>query len=187
MVFWVIYQVFPFIRRPARAILIHFPPTSLHVAILRRGALQMGTPASRPENCQKNDFFYKESMNSGSCICTENPSISLLWGSPDAAPPSQTRKCSTRPPYKRKTMVNNQKNHSKPKLVYSEPGFLTKKTKKNKGSERMPAPSPIPPHSSRTFVFFCFLVKNQGSEYTSFGLLCFFWLFTMFSFHKEAW
>ena len=137
MFFLVIYQVFPFIRRPARAILIHFPPTSLHVAILRRGALQMGTPASRPENCQKNDFFYKESMNSGSCICTENPSISLLWGSPDAAPPSQTRKCSTRPPYKRKTLVNNQKNHSKPKLVYSEPWFLTKKTKKNKGSQTM--------------------------------------------------
>ena len=156
MVFWAIYQVFPFIRRPGRAILIHFPPTSLHVAILRRGALQMGTPPSRPENCQKNDFFYKESMNSGSCICTENPSISLLWGSPDAAPPSQTRKCSTRPPYKRKTMVNNQKNHSKPKLVYSEPWFLTKKTKKTKGSERMPAPSPIPPHSSRTFGFFGF-------------------------------
>ena len=48
---------FPFIRRPGRAILIHFPPISLHVAILRRGALQMGTPPSRPEF---SNFFIKK-------------------------------------------------------------------------------------------------------------------------------
>ena len=60
MVYYVFFgylPCFPFIRRPGRAILIHFPPISLHIAILRRGALQMGTPPSRPEF---SNFFIKK-------------------------------------------------------------------------------------------------------------------------------
>ena len=65
MFFLVIYKVFPFIRRPGRAILIHFLSTTLQVAILRRGALQMGLPPARLETDQKNHFLKKEFTNFG--------------------------------------------------------------------------------------------------------------------------
>ena len=52
---------FPLMTRPGRAILLHVLSTALHVAILRRGALQMGLPPPRPEHGQKNQFLYIKS------------------------------------------------------------------------------------------------------------------------------
>ena len=47
------------------AMLLYFPSTSLQVAILCRGALQMGLPPARLEKDQKNHFLKKEFTNFG--------------------------------------------------------------------------------------------------------------------------
>ena len=47
------------------AILLHFPSTDLQVAILRRGALQMGLPPAKLENCQNHIFYKNEFMSFG--------------------------------------------------------------------------------------------------------------------------
>ena len=60
----------PLIRRHGRAILLHFPSTAFHVAILRRGALQMGL--------QRTHGFVKVSPDS-------NPSSFLVSGMPAEA------------------------------------------------------------------------------------------------------
>ena len=71
--------------------------------------------------------------------------------------------------------------------MYSEPWFLTNKTEKQRFANYEGGMGEGAGILSEPLFFLVFLVKNQGSEYTSFGLLWFFLLFTMFSFHKEAW
>ena len=69
--------------------LLYFPSESLHVAILRRGALQMGLPRARLEKCQKNHFLYKEITNFGWSL---QVAILRRGEGPDGAPPARLEK-----------------------------------------------------------------------------------------------
>ena len=69
--------------------LLYFPSKSLHVAILRRGALQMGLPTARLEKMSKELLFIQRIYQ---YWMVSPGSSSSSWGYPDGAPPSQAGK-----------------------------------------------------------------------------------------------